>query len=80
MFHKFLGFLSAVGELSALWYGTVSESIWFPMIWGSKVVYLQRSSLELDISAFENENIALAQNIRNQIFSDPALYPRSKGN
>ena len=44
------------------------------------MVYLQRSSLELDISAFENENIALAQNIRNQIFSDPALYPRSKGN
>jgi hypothetical protein len=79
-FRKFLGFCSAVGELSALWYGTVSVSVWFPMIWGSRVVCLQMSSLQLGISTFENESIALSQNIRNQIFSDPALYPRSKGN
>jgi hypothetical protein len=44
------------------------------------MVYLQGYSLQLDILAFENESIALSQNIRNQIFSDPALYPGSKGN
>jgi hypothetical protein len=34
----------------------------------------------LDISALENEDIALSQNIRNQIFGDPSLYPKRNGN
>ena len=33
-----------------------------------------------DISALETGSIELSQNIRTQIFSDPALYHRSNGN